>query len=679
MGMKKISTKLFVGIVPFVCAAMILILVSCSLVAKNQLNEQIEKKMTAIMNETELNISSFMAESEITTRAFAEQIGYMAKSREDVAGYEQLVYQYMRDNEFITAIGVFLDKNYFKTNDVNFYWVQSGDEFMSVDLTGEDLTDQDWYIACRDTGEDFYTETYVDTTIGILMTSFVTPIHDKNGNFMGVVNTDIDMSAVQDIVNGIKVGDTGFARLVSKTGMYLSGVEADRILVDSIETDTTYGAGTIMNRVLNSETVHEQISGTAGKYSVFTSAFDNYDWILMVIQSQAEINQGVSIMSKYSAIIGIVMLTLCVMAIAMLSHKITKPLKNVQDMSEKLAGGDFTVPQLKCSGKDEIAMMSGSLNEMLSANREEMLSIKQSAENVDDNCENLQNAVIQLQDSVDEISNFVQQISSVMMDNSATTQELTAAVTEVKHTVTNLADKAQDSQNTCNEIMDRAQKIHGKTAESYDNAMQMTKEYENKLSTSIENSKVVEKIGIMADAINEIADQINLLSLNASIEAARAGEAGKGFAVVAGEIGSLAAQTSSTVASIQDTIALVKEAVGVLATNSGDLVKFVNEKIAPDYEAFVDTAIKYESDAQSMQELSSYVSDISGNLRSTMDEVNHAIQSIAQASQKAAENSSNIVGSVDQVTGNVENVEIISKQQKEISEELGNLVKRYSL
>ena len=62
-----------------------------------------------------------------------------------------------------------------------------------------------------------------------------------------------------------------------------------------------------------------------------------------------------------------------------------------------------------------------------------------------------------------------------------------------------------------------------------------------------------------------------------------------------------------------------------------------------------------------------------------MDEVNHAIQSIAQASQKAAENSSNIVGSVDQVTGNVENVEIISKQQKEISEELGNLVKRYSL
>ena len=79
--------------------------------------------------------------------------------------------------------------------------------------------------------------------------------------------------------------------------------------------------------------------------------------------------------------------------------------------------------------------------------------------------------------------------------------------------------------------------------------MNLSKVHEDNLNKSIENAKVVAMIGTMAEAISSIAEQVNLLSLNASIEAARAGEQGRGFAVVASEIGSLANETSDTVKS----------------------------------------------------------------------------------------------------------------------------------
>ena len=181
----------------------------------------------------------------------------------------------------------------------------------------------------------------------------------------------------------------------------------------------------------------------------------------------------------------------------------------------------------------------------------------------------------------------------------------------------------------------------------------------------------------MADAISEIAEQINLLSLNASIEAARAGEQGKGFAVVAGEIGNLANQTSNTVTNIQNTVAMVKESVEVLSRDSRSLIEFITQNVTPDYQAFVDTSQQYENDAKSIQDLSTYLADIASQLKNTMEDVNLAIHNIASASQDAAEKSSAILENVDTVSNHVENVGDISTQQKEVSHTLDDVVGRY--
>jgi len=266
-----------------------------------------------------------------------------------------------------------------------------------------------------------------------------------------------------------------------------------------------------------------------------------------------------------------------------------------------------------------------------------------------------------------------------MMSASAATEEVNASVEEVNASVNLLAEKTEHSKIMSDDIKSKAEEIQKSSQSSFDYATDLTVKYEKSLTKSIENAKVVENIGALADTIYEIAEQINLLSLNASIEAARAGEAGRGFAVVAGEIGKLANDTSKAVDEIQDTISKVHEAFKGLTDESKSILSFVQETVTPDYSKFVGVARQYGDDALSIEENANNISDMADNIRHIMNEVSDAIQSIAQTSQNTADNSNKIMISVEEVSGVVENVSGMSLRQKDISEELTGVVSNFKL
>ena len=566
---------------------------------------------------------------------------------------------------------------------VNYYWGKDGDTASFIDIGQDtDLRATEWWTALESGEADcYYTETYVDTTLGILMASYVVPIYDYDGNFVGCVNTDLDMSAVQEIVENVTVGETGNCMLINTSGQYITGAAEDQILSEdyTIYTDTMVGLADVADTVLTQDLSRNEISGTAGNFTCYSYKFNTYDWILLSFVEESEVNSAVTTLTSSVLILSVVVIILGIIGIAFLARSIANPIIAVEKMAEKMADGDYSMEPLKVKGQDEIAQMTLALNGMLEANRKEMKDISHNSNTVNSNSETLQNAVRELEFSFKEISESISSISNAMMDNNATTEELTASVSEVKDAVENLAEKAKESEQQSAEIMERAQGINKASTESFDNAMALTKQYEAQLNQSIENSKVVEEIGIMADAINDIASQINLLSLNASIEAARAGEAGRGFAVVATEIGNLAAETSSTVSNIQDTIVKVKDAVTTLADNSGQIITFINDSVTPDYKNFVDVSVQYEQDAVGIKELSEYVSGIAGTLSHTMEEFNSAIQNIAEMSQSTTESAAAVLENVDVVSENVENVEGISNDQLKISQELDDVVARYKL
>jgi hypothetical protein len=127
--------------------------------------------------------------------------------------------------------------------------------------------------------------------------------------------------------------------------------------------------------------------------------------------------------------------------------------------------------------------------------------------------------------------------------------------------------------------------------------MRRIKEIKSRMEKALEDSKAVEEINMLAEAILQIASQTNLLALNAAIEAARAGENGRGFAVVADEIRKLAGDSKTTVEQIQSVTEGVVGSVHDLAQNSNDLLTFVLNDVDQDYQTMLSTTNQYSIDA----------------------------------------------------------------------------------
>jgi len=291
----------------------------------------------------------------------------------------------------------------------------------------------------------------------------------------------------------------------------------------------------------------------------------------------------------------------------------------------------------------------------------------------------LRDAAIILADKFNEIQTYMNEVNEAMLSTSAATEQVNASTEEVLSNVNMLAEETIESMQMAKEIRVRADEVGEGSTKSFERATSLADKFEEKLKVSIENAKVVESIGALANVISEIAEQINLLSLNASIEAARAGEAGKGFAVVAGEIGSLAGSTAEAVGQIQATIADVKDAFAGLEKNASDLLGFIQDTVSPDYRKFVEVAEQYGNDATSIDESSDRISKMAEAIKSIMQEVTDAIQNITEATQNTTELSSNIVESINMLSGNVSEISDMSDKQEVIVKDLNDVVSKFTL
>ena len=154
---------------------------------------------------------------------------------------------------------------------------------------------------------------------------------------------------------------------------------------------------------------------------------------------------------------------------------------------------------------------------------------------------------------------------------------------------------------------------------------------------ALEDIKIVDQIGILAESIMGITAQTNLLALNASIEAARAGEAGKGFAVVAEQIRVLAEQSKETVSNIQEVTQSVVGAVDNLAGDSARLLEFVGTDVVQNLEDFSQMADSYNDDAQKVDEL---VTDFSASSEELLASISGVMNGIGDVSKAASEGAS---------------------------------------
>ena len=286
-----------------------------------------------------------------------------------------------------------------------------------------------------------------------------------------------------------------------------------------------------------------------------------------------------------------------------------------------------------------------------------LAEVKQNASNLANSIQKVDSYVHDVSDDASDISSHMQDFSESikeMNDNIVDISDLMKEMEESFHGMSEEAkdgsDYAQNSNNDAYKIMKHSE-AECKEVEARANAV------EKAMMDKIEQSKEAEKIVELTKNIMEIADQTNLLALNASIEAAHAGEAGKGFAVVADEITKLAASTTETADQIQQISSTVLHAVSDLATEAGNVVRFMKEKTMGSYLELVEVGRKYQGDSKIMFDKMQDFSFVAKNLLGQVEESTRAVESIKVASAESVdavenlnENISNIADAIDEIS-----------------------------
>lgn len=353
-------------------------------------------------------------------------------------------------------------------------------------------------------------------------------------------------------------------------------------------------------------------------------------------------------------------LVLCVL-IERVTHVVIRPVKEMTRVITSMASGDFTV-SMKVKGNDEIAVMGRSVEHFIASMKE---MIRQMG-HVSDRLEKQAGSSKNVSGEMNSAANIQ---SQSMTELNATVDQLSVSVNEIAQNATQLAgvvadtkedsDKVEDKMRTTVEVSEK-----GKAdMESVGNAL-------HNIEISIHNlEEAVDKVGTASGEIvdiikliGDIAEETNLLSLNASIEAARAGEAGRGFAVVASQIGVLAKNSADSVAHITSLIneinGLVDDAVKQAGNSASD-----TESSADLIHTAVDT---FDQIFQNIQETSHLIEDVVEKI----NQVDQVATNVAAISEEQAASSDEILATSESM---LQQAKSISKNSEQVEAEAGNL------
>lgn len=537
--------------------------------------------------------------------------------------------------------------------------------------TESDPTEAVWYKDGLTRVNMGFTDAYTNAD-GEAVISASGILNDNSGT-MKVISADLSLQRISIIVNSFVEMDDAQAFLVNSTdGTILAHRDNSLISTKLSESKDSFMRDIEEKR----EQRDYQMTEMDGNMTAFKEV-PGTDWILVSYIPTAIVYSDIDTVRMAMFVIGIVSVLILAVIIARVISVVIKPVKELTKVITAMTDGDFTVSVRTQSG-DEIGVMSQCVERFIESMRGMISSIHGVSSKLHVQADNSNNVSGQMYDASRTQSQSMQELNN-------TVEQLSLSVNEIAENATTLAMVVADTREDGEQVDSKMKETvevsrQGKTdMQNVGVAMQSINESVVKLQQAIDKvGKASEEITNITSVISGIAEETNLLSLNASIEAARAGEAGKGFAVVATEIGQLAQNSANSVRNIESLIfeinALVKDAV-TQADDSVDNINSSSELVGEALKTFdviFDNIDVVSSLVQRMIEKVEKVDEVASNVAAISEEQ-------AASSEEILATSDTMVEQANNITGNSQAVASDAKELTASAEELANQVEIFKI
>lgn len=465
------------------------------------------------------------------------------------------------------------------------------------------------------------------------------------GKFAGVVAVDVSLKALTDMTQKIRFGETGFFMLVESSGTLLvDGHKPANNFKKLGELKDAYFAtlGATQNGL-----VEVTIDGVDYMANVYTSP--ELGWKFIGFKQAGEIYASAQELTWLTLMISVVLVVLFGIAGVIIANRIVTPINLVKEGLRTIAQGEGDLTsRLSLSSKDETGELANWFNQFIESTQAMIKVIKD-------------NAI-----SMHGVSNDTSARTTAM---SATLQRQLSSVEQIVTAVTEMSAAANEVAKTCVQTAGVSEQGLEATRNGKE-VITRSASGVNKLGASIQaSSKVIEEleretvnINNILSTIQQIAEQTNLLALNAAIEAARAGEQGRGFAVVADEVRHLAKRTQDSTEQINNILnLLVSRIKEVTTTMDHSLVEStkaisLSEEVMGAFESI-------ESSVQLIRDMTMQIAAATEEQHLVTEDINQNIVAINDA--------------VHQVSAQATEVEQYSREQSDLSSALKQLVGRF--
>lgn len=573
-----------------------------------------------------------------------------------------------RDNEFKNAKGHDSSGRFIP------YWVWSDPRTIEMvalegydDQTRSNGSDRvgEYYLCSKDSGKPCIIDPFLYNINGeqVLLTSIVSPILD-NSEFMGIAGVDITLSALSETARALN------ENMFMSQGQVLLMTDRGTIAANSSGENLGQNVRDISGLQYLSSKVNSQsftiLDNDNNGMITAVMPVDTIDngkpWLLalmvkksLVLKEVSELEHEVAEAQGEQAVttilVGVIILLICIGVIWYIANEIAKPIQNTTKFMLNVANGDFSQRlDTSATTKDETAELAKACNTFLDETQNVIRQVKEISLLLVQTSQNSANTSIKTKDDIVSQQEMVRQLSVAATEMTSTAQSVAEHAANAAESTNSTQQASSAGQN----VLSQAQQAIEKLESEVDQAAQV-------ITRLGENSQNIYSI---IEVIKGIADQTNLLALNAAIEAARAGEHGRGFAVVADEVRSLSLRTQTSTQEIYELITQLQQeadnAVGVMGSGSSSAQECV-------------------SLARNATEQLTKVTKQVDNIALLNTEVASAAEQQSVVSEQINANLADVTKVAEQLTEGAEQISTGSEQLQQTANELNQMVARFKV